>query len=313
MTTTPTPTTAPPTPSPPTVTFSADRRYAFPVAGNLALMTWTHYHWNGSNAADIEAARHLSGDSEEFETFIQLPVVAVISGTIAIADNQYGGLALLLHGDDGYTYYYGHLSEQWVHDGQAVHPGDWLGRIGNTGHNSQYIEPHLHFSIASHDASDWRWEPDVNAAEQFLAWFDLPWQDLAIADYPIDRVSGWPLTVPAEITRGFSAPLAQNPDQGSIDIVPAVASEGPVAIYATLGGEVNVNRATVMGLRAQITNRPARTTVVFSFLSDTTVADGDVVQRGDLVGYISPTVGLNYMLFVNDIPTDPTPTLGEQP
>ena len=68
-----------------------------------------------------------------------------------------------------------------------------------------------------------------------------------------------------------------------------------------------------MGLRTQITNRPARTTVVYSFLLDTTVVDGDVVQRGDLIGFISPTIGLNYMLFVNDQSTDPVPTLGDPP
>ncbi len=276
-------------------------------------MTWTHYHWDGGNAVDVEAARQLSSDSLEFNTFVELPVVAVISGTVDIADNHYGGLALLLHGDDGYTYYYGHLSEQWVEDGQTVRVGERLGRIGNTGHNTQYIEPHLHFSIASHAADDWRWEPDVNAAEQFLTWLDLPWHDLTIPEYPTDHVAGWPLASPAEITRSFSEPLAQNPDQGSIDILPTTNGEAPIPVYATLGGEVNVNRATVMGLRAQITNRPSRTTVVYSFLLETTVADGDVVQRGDVVGYIDPSIGLNYMLFVRDAPTDPVPTLGEPP
>jgi murein DD-endopeptidase MepM/ murein hydrolase activator NlpD len=237
----------------------------------------------------------------------------VISGTVNIADSLYGGLALLLHGKDGRLYYYGHLSEQWVDDGQIVRAGDLLGRIGNTGYNTQYIEPHLHFSVATTDADDWRWEPDVNAAELFLTWFDLPWRDLNIADYPIDHVAGWPLAVPALITRPFSEPLAQNPNQGSIDMVPTVVGGKRVPVYATLVGEVNVNRATVMGLRTQITNRPARTTVVYSFLLETTVADGDVVQRGDLIGYIEPRVGLNYMLFVRDVATDPVPTLGEPP
>jgi hypothetical protein len=119
--------------------------------------------------------------------------------------------------------------------------------------------------------------------------------------------------VPARVSRGFAQPLHENPDQGSIDIAPLVADSGPVPVYATLGGEVNVNRATVMGLRAQITNRPARTTVVFSFLRDATVRDGDVVQRGDLIGHIDALGVLNYMLFVSDVPTDPAPTLGDSP
>jgi murein DD-endopeptidase MepM/ murein hydrolase activator NlpD len=281
------------------------------VAGDLTLMTWTHFHWDGSNAVDIDAARDLPADSEGFLTFVQLPVVAVTTGTVSIADNRYGGLALLLDGSDGYSYYYGHLSEQWVTDGQAVAPGDRLGRIGNTGYNTQYIEPHLHFSVSTHDASDWRWEPDVNAAEQISSWLGLSWQDLDIEAYPADTVKGPPFAVPSEITRSFSEPLAVNPDQGSIDLLPKSTGAEPVPVYATVVGEINVNRATVMGLRAQITNRPARTTIVYSFLQETVVADGDIVARGDLIGYVDPAVGLNYMLFVNDVPTDPEPTLDD--
>jgi murein DD-endopeptidase MepM/ murein hydrolase activator NlpD len=237
----------------------------------------------------------------------------VISGTVHIANNHFGGLALLLQGQDGHSFYYGHLSEQWVTDDQSVGVGEQLGRIGNTGHNTQYIEPHLHFSIATHNWDDWRWEPDVNAAEQLLLWFDLPWQDLDIPDYPTDHVSGWPVKVPTRITREFSEPLPVNPDQGSIDLLPLSADGNLVPVYATVTGEVNVNRATVMGLRAQITNRPARTTIVYSFLADSGVVDGDVVQRGDLIGHIDPAIGLNYMLFTNDNPTDPVPTLGDPP
>jgi len=303
------PGTATTTPDPLAITFSADGKHAFPVAGDLALVTWTHHHWDGSNAVDVQAARHLPGDGKDFIAFTQRPVAAVVSGTVNIADNPAGGLALLLDGDDGHTYYYGHLSEQWVTDGQEVQVGDLLGRIGNTGRWTQYIEPHLHFSISTHAADDWRWEPDVNGAEKLLAWFDLAWQDLNIPDYPLDHVAGWPLAVAAQITRGFAERQAENPDQGAIDIMPAVASQAPIPVYATLGGEVNVSRATVMGLRVQITNRPARTTVVYSFLLKTSLADGDVVQHGDLVGAIDPSVGLNYMLFVNDVQTDPATSL----
>jgi hypothetical protein len=258
---------------------------------------------------DVEAARHLAGDSEDFINFTQRPVVAITSGVVSIADNLAGGLALRLEGDDGLMYYYGHLHEQWVTQGQRVQAGDLLGRVGNTGRWAQYIEPHLHLSIFTRSAEDWRWAPDVNGAEKLLAWFGLPWQDLDIPDYPLDYVSGWPLDAPAQITRSFAENQAENSDLGAIDLLPINAGSDPVPVYATLGGEINVNRATVMGLRVQITNRPSRSTVVYSFMLDTNLADGDVVQRGDLVGHIAPATSLNYMLFINDVQTDPAPTL----
>lgn len=314
----PSPTAGPPTvsspvtpaPSPtatsPAVTSSPDGRYAFPVAGELRLMTWTHYHWDGSHAVDIEAGRYFAADSVEFNTFRQLPVVAITSGVMAIADNPRGGLALWLQGDDGRTYYYAHLSEQWVTAGQRVQAGDFIGRIGNTGQWTQYIEPHLHFAIHASGAGR---QPDVNAAEHFLEWFGLPWQELNVAEYPPDQVAGWPVATPARITRSFAENQAADPQLGSIDIDAENAGDSLIPIYATLGGEVNVNRATVLGLRVQVTNRHTRTTVVYSGLAEAAVADGDVVQPGDVVGYLAAATTLNYMLFVNDIQVDPAPTL----
>jgi len=298
-----------PTVALPAITFNPDGRYAFPVAGDLALMTWTHYHWDGSNAVDIEAGRHFTASSTEFNAFRQLPVVAVTGGVTAIADNPRGGLALWLHGDDGRTYYYAHLSQQWVAEGQRVQAGEQIGRIGNTGQWTQYIEPHLHFAI---HASGVGATPDVNAAEHFQAWFGLPWQDLNVADYPPDEVAGWPVAAAAQIARSFAENQAKNPLLGSIDIVPQTGADATIPIHATLGGEINVNRATVLGLRVQITNRHTRTTVVYSGLSEATVVDGEVVQRGDVVGHLRPGNSLNYMLFINDNQVDPAPTLNER-
>lgn len=314
----PSPTAAPPTasspatPTPsstaalPAITFSPDGRYAFPVAGDLGLMTWTHTHWDGSSAVDVEAARHFAAGSPEFIAFTQLPLVAVTNGVIAIADNPRGGLALWLHGDDGRTYYYAHLSQQWAVEGQYVQVGEPIGRIGNTGQWTQYIEPHLHFAIHSSGRGG---QPDVNAAEQFQTWFGLPWQDLDVADYPPDQVAGWPVATPARITRSFAENQAANPQLGSIEIEAESAGDTLIPIYATLGGEINVNRATALGLRVQITNRHTRTTVVYSGLSEATAADGDVVQRGDVVGYLGTGMTMNYMLFINDNQVDPAPTL----
>lgn len=293
-----------PLPAPtPSLTFSADGRYAFPVAGDLSLISWTHYHWDGSNAVDIEARPDLTGDSAGFRDFINMPVVAVVDGTVRVADNEAGGLAYWLEGSDGRRYYYGHLSQQAVPDGTVVTAGQTLGRIGNTGRWTQYIEPHLHFAIASPGASDARWQPDVNAAEQLQVWFGRAWLELPVADYPVDRPAGSPLAVPYEIVESFAATQAAHADRGAARLQPA--TDGDTAVLATLGGEVNVMRATFYGLRVQVTNRAAGETVVYSGLQSTPLRDGSVVARGDTIGTLAAGSALHLMYFRDGVLTDP--------
>lgn len=76
-------------------------------------------------------------------------VVAATSGTLTAIG--YGGLAgrsLWLVGDDGRSYFYGHL-EAWpadVRDGMEVVPGELIGYVGNSG-NAAGLPTHLHFEV----------------------------------------------------------------------------------------------------------------------------------------------------------------------
>lgn len=105
-------------------------------------MYWGSYpctHWGGSNAVDIFAP-------------IGTEVIAVTSGWSSPGDYSVGGKAIMLDGDDGYTYYYAHLRST----GRAgyVNAGDVIGYVGLSGSACKPIrgvctgEAHLHFSIS---------------------------------------------------------------------------------------------------------------------------------------------------------------------
>jgi len=77
-----------------------------------------------------------------------LPIVAPIAGEISWSSFQDTGAGyyLVLRGYDGRDYVFMHLRKGSVrvHIGDAVHVGQRLGDLGNTGHSTG---PHLHFEI----------------------------------------------------------------------------------------------------------------------------------------------------------------------
>lgn len=77
------------------------------------------------------------------------PVIASADGVIAkVANGSIGGISFWLDGDDGITYYYGHLKgyASGVAAGRRVRLGDVLGFVGDSG-VAQGTYPHLHFEI----------------------------------------------------------------------------------------------------------------------------------------------------------------------
>jgi len=75
------------------------------------------------------------------------PDLAVVSGQMEIEIGGLGGIAVWVHGDDGVSYYYAHLSRV---EGPArrVARGDVIGYVGDTG-NAAGGPPHTHFGIRS--------------------------------------------------------------------------------------------------------------------------------------------------------------------
>ncbi len=71
-------------------------------------------------------------------------IYAVVSGSVAHSSSGLGGNQIWLHGSDGNTYFYAHLSA-YVGGGGAVNAGDEIGKVGDTGNAKG--TPHLHFEI----------------------------------------------------------------------------------------------------------------------------------------------------------------------
>jgi murein DD-endopeptidase MepM/ murein hydrolase activator NlpD len=72
------------------------------------------------------------------------PLVAVVSGSVNFSSSNLGGRQIWLHGSDGNTYFYAHLSS-YVGGERSVSAGEVIGEVGDTGNASG--TPHLHFEI----------------------------------------------------------------------------------------------------------------------------------------------------------------------
>jgi murein DD-endopeptidase MepM/ murein hydrolase activator NlpD len=78
------------------------------------------------------------------------PVLAAAAGVVAmVADHFFGGRSVFVDHGDGLITMYFHLSQVDVAEGQRLHAGDGLGRVGRTG---RAMGPHLHFGVRWHGA-----------------------------------------------------------------------------------------------------------------------------------------------------------------
>lgn len=108
-------------------------RFQWPVLGRI-----TQGYWYGHRAIDVGVP---TGSA----------VMATDAGFISFAgwtDVGYGYLIVIDHGN-GFATYYGHLSNIYVAEGQAVERGQVIGAAGNTGNSTG---PHLHFEVRRYGA-----------------------------------------------------------------------------------------------------------------------------------------------------------------
>lgn len=99
---------------------------------------------------DLEPFRKMKHNGIDFAMPNGTELKAVVEGKIQIIDygNALSGKTVIIKGEDGMTYIYGHLSDFVVKNGDYVKIGDLLGYSGNSGNvfgvNGGY---HLHFAI----------------------------------------------------------------------------------------------------------------------------------------------------------------------
>jgi murein DD-endopeptidase MepM/ murein hydrolase activator NlpD len=82
---------------------------------------------------------------EDFAAAVGTNLVAMSTGTVAFAGPESGyGTMVKIRYWDGTVSFYAHMSRISVTEGEAVEPGQIVGRSGNTGESTG---PHLHLEI----------------------------------------------------------------------------------------------------------------------------------------------------------------------
>ena len=115
--------------------------YLFPVAA--------HADWGdtyGAERSDVPGGWH---HGDDLFAALGTPVVAVADGTIfAVGWNRVGGWRLWLVDHAGNYFYYAHLSgyTRLARNNRAVHRGEVIGFVGNTG-DAFTTQPQLHFEV----------------------------------------------------------------------------------------------------------------------------------------------------------------------
>lgn len=284
---------------------SAAGRYIFPVAYDPTLLTWDERHWDGSLAVDIGMRASIELGASERLAFYSADLVAVTGGRASRLDNPRGGIAVLLHGDDGRTYYYAHLTEAFVDQPVDVVAGEPIGQVGNTGTWSQFLEPHLHLSMANGHQSGFVWDSDIDPVEWLREEFGLEPVRRARPTHPADVPEGLPVFAEAVRLESFEGARLDNPLLAGVTLHAAAeeAQWGAYGVRAPMAGVVTIHRDTPLGTRVQITNDSTAFSLMISGAIDSPLASGDLALDGSYLGRARGP--LHYMVFRAGTPVDP--------
>lgn len=165
---------------------------AFPVARSnfLSLVTFEN-NWHDPRLRKVGDRWLLIGVHEGIDIMAErgTPIVSMTAGRVeAVGWTFYSGLRVGIRGTDGRYYFYAHLSEITVAEGQPVEPGTVLGRVGNTGYGDpgtrDQFPPHLHFGIL--EASGW-----VNPYPTLAMLYHASVRASRRSEASLARLAGW--------------------------------------------------------------------------------------------------------------------------
>jgi murein DD-endopeptidase MepM/ murein hydrolase activator NlpD len=125
--------------------------YGYRYDPNAPPLAATRYTFPMTPPGDYTDGHHDYPASDIF-TPIGTPVVACVRAEVlrtSPTDTGLGGIVVTLRGEDGWRYYYAHLSllDPTIKPGVVVEAGTQLGLSGNTG-DARRTAPHLHFGIS---------------------------------------------------------------------------------------------------------------------------------------------------------------------
>lgn len=124
-----------------------------------------------------------------------IQVFAVESGNVVIADavaekGDMSGKDVMILTKSGRRWWYGHLSQVNVKQGQTVNKGQVIGLMGTTGNSSGvHLHLELHYPSINNEIDPWQWvwdAPDAKGA----TFPPAPSREKALADYPNYSDSG---------------------------------------------------------------------------------------------------------------------------
>jgi murein DD-endopeptidase MepM/ murein hydrolase activator NlpD len=158
-----------------TLTVRKDASLEFPVAG----------HDTGAIQSGFGAPRDAGRRSHRgVDIFAPrgTPVLASAEAWVTrVRETEIGGRVIWLRNkNNGDALYYAHLEHQDVEEGQAVSPGEPIGRVGNTG-NARTTPPHLHFGVYVRGSG----------ARDPFPYLQKINDSLPSSDFDVDRLGTW--------------------------------------------------------------------------------------------------------------------------
>ncbi len=128
-----------------TATFVSEKGFVFPVAYSGFQCVTSYYGYRTGTFSGFH-------NGTDFAAYQGTPVYASKTGVVTTAVNSYlyGNYVIINHGD-GFSTYYGHMTQYLVSVGEKVTQGQVIGYVGSTGIYS--TGPHLHFGVFYNGAS----------------------------------------------------------------------------------------------------------------------------------------------------------------